>query len=167
LEGPVDKSRHGCWPCRPARLLVLIFETLAGGAAIATLAASGGYAAEIWYDTTGTIDLIGDLNPTKPFSPPLATATPIAPATAAELPRYDSAAYCAAINATYKAADTKKMLTKYCLDQENLQQAQLARLWLNFKLEAISRCDAIARQTVGGSYQTLSGCLVVDIVKKR
>jgi hypothetical protein len=106
------KSRRGCRPCRRGRLLVLILEAIAGGAAIVTIAAAGGYSAEMWHDTTVTIDLIRDLDPERPFSTPLASPTPSVPGTAAELPRYDSTAYCAAINATYKAADTRKMLTR-------------------------------------------------------
>jgi hypothetical protein len=44
--------------------------------AIATIAASGGYAVERWHDTTATVDFSGEIDQKKPFAIPLVVKNP-------------------------------------------------------------------------------------------
>jgi hypothetical protein len=54
-------------------------------------------------------------------------------------------------------------MTKACLESEEQSAKQIGGRLDRFSPETISRCDALARMTAGGSYQSFAGCLVLDI----
>lgn len=91
-----------------------------------------------------------------------------APAAAFDVPQYDSQAYCQAAFAMFAKVPNIDVLKTGCLDQEKVRKEQVTRLApLNyFTDDDFQKCDALARNTPGGSYQALAGCLALNLSQR-
>lgn len=82
----------------------------------------------------------------------------------AELPRYDIDLHCKAATALF--GSNQDFFVKSCVELEEKTRNQISSKLDRFSSETLTRCDALARATAGGSYQAFAGCLALDLADR-